>query len=37
MNKTVHYISLDVHKETAAAAIAPEKISESRLASYGIY
>ena len=34
MNKTVHYIGLDVHKETIAVAIAQENSSEVR--SYGI-
>jgi transposase len=34
MNKTVHYIGLDVHKETIAVAIAPAENSEVR--SYGI-
>lgn len=34
MNKTVHYLGLDVHKETIAAAIAPQNSSEVR--RYGI-
>ena len=34
MNKTVHYIGLDVHKETIAVAIAPAENTEVR--SYGI-
>ena len=34
MNKIVHYIGLDVHKETIAVAIAPENSSEVR--KYGI-
>ena len=34
MNKTVHYIGLDVHKETIAVSIAPEATSEVR--RYGI-
>lgn len=34
MNKTVHYIGLDVHKETIAVAIAPEGSTEVR--HYGI-
>jgi len=34
MNKIVHYIGLDVHKETIAVAIAPEGIGEVR--QYGI-
>ena len=34
MNKTVHYIGLDVHKETIAVAIAPENSTELR--KYGI-
>lgn len=34
MKKTVHYIGLDVHKETIAVAIAPENTSEVR--QYGI-
>jgi transposase len=34
MNKIVHYIGLDVHKETIAVAIAPANTTEVRL--YGI-
>jgi transposase len=34
MNKTVHYIGLDVHKESIAVAIAPQNSSEVR--RYGI-
>ena len=34
MNKRVHYIGLDVHKETIAVAIAPEGDTEVR--DYGI-
>ena len=34
MNKTVHYIGLDVHKETIAVAIAPAENTEVR--NYGI-
>lgn len=34
MNKIVHYLGLDVHKETIAVAIAPENTSEVR--SYGV-
>lgn len=34
MKKTVHYIGLDVHKETIAVAIAPENTTEVR--HYGI-
>lgn len=34
MKKTVHYIGLDVHKETMTVAIAPENTSEVR--PYGI-
>jgi transposase len=34
MNKTVHYIGLDVHKETIAVAIAPQHTAEVR--RYGI-
>ena len=34
MNKTVHYIGLDVHKETIAVAIAPQHSTEVR--QYGI-
>ena len=34
MNKTVHYIGLDVHKETIAVAIAPANTTEVR--HYGI-
>ena len=34
MKKIVHYIGLDVHKETIAVAIAPEGSTEVR--SYGI-
>ncbi|MEO7299554.1 MAG: hypothetical protein ABI042_13375 [Verrucomicrobiota bacterium] len=34
MKKTVHYIGLDVHKESIAVAIAPENTSEVRI--YGI-
>jgi transposase len=34
MNKTVHYLGLDVHKETIAVAIAPANTSEVR--QYGI-
>jgi transposase len=34
MNKTVHYIGLDVHKETIAVAIAPGNTTEVR--QYGI-
>jgi transposase len=34
MNKTVHYVGLDVHKETIAVAIAPAHNNEVRL--YGI-
>ena len=34
MNKTVHYIGLDVHKETIAVAIAPARFTEVR--RYGI-
>ena len=34
MNKKVHYIDLDVHKETIAVAIAPEGGGEVR--HYGI-
>lgn len=34
MNKIVHYIGLDVHKETIAVAIAPQNTTEVR--SYGI-
>jgi transposase len=34
MNKIVHYIGLDVHKETIAVAIAPQNTAEVR--SYGI-
>ena len=34
MNKTVHYVGLDVHKETIAVAIAPAENTEVRL--YGI-
>ena len=29
MNKTVHYLGLDVHKETIAVAIAPGDSSEN--------
>jgi transposase len=34
MNKIVHYIGLDVHKETIAVAIAPQNSTEVR--SYGV-
>jgi transposase len=34
MNKIVHYLGLDVHKETIAVAIAPANPSEVR--HYGI-
>jgi transposase len=34
MNKIVHYIGLDVHKETIAVAIAPQNTTEVR--SYGV-
>ena len=34
MKKTVHYIGLDVHKETIAVAIAPAGDTEVR--NYGI-
>lgn len=34
MNKTVHYLGLDVHKETIAVAIAPQNTAEVR--HYGI-
>ena len=34
MNKRVHYLGLDVHKETIAVAIAPEGSGEVR--NYGI-
>ena len=34
MNKIVHYLGLDVHKETIAVAIAPANNTEVRL--YGI-
>jgi transposase len=34
MNKTVHYIGLDVHKETIAVSIAPQNTTEVR--RYGI-
>jgi transposase len=34
MNKTVHYIGLDVHKETIAVSIAPQNSTEVR--RYGI-
>jgi transposase len=34
MNKIVHYLGLDVHKETIAVAIAPQNSSEVR--AYGI-
>src|ERR1044071_148411 len=34
MNKIVHYIGLDVHKETIAGAIAPQNSTEVR--RYGI-
>ncbi|MCI0746461.1 MAG: hypothetical protein L0Y58_13745 [Verrucomicrobia subdivision 3 bacterium] len=34
MNKIVHYIGLDVHKETLAVLIAPQNSSELR--RYGI-
>src|SRR6185437_8083736 len=34
MNKTVHYIGLDVHKETIAVSIAPQSTTEVR--RYGI-
>ncbi len=34
MNKTVHYLGLDVHKESIAVAIAPQNTTEVR--SYGI-
>ena len=34
MNKTVHYVGLDVHKETIAVAIAPQNSTEVR--AYGI-
>ncbi len=30
MNKIVHYIGLDVHKESIAVSIAPEHSSEVR-------
>jgi len=34
MNKIVHYIGLDVHKETIAVSIAPQNSTEVR--RYGI-
>jgi hypothetical protein len=34
MNKIVHYLGLDVHKETIAVSIAPENSTEVR--RYGI-
>lgn len=34
MNKTVHYLGLDVHKETIAVSIAPANSTEVR--RYGI-
>jgi hypothetical protein len=34
MSKTVHYVGLDVHKETIAVAIAPAEKTEVR--HYGI-
>ena len=34
MNKIVHYLGLDVHKETIAVSVAPEGSSEVR--RYGI-
>ena len=34
MNKTVHYLGLDVHKETIAVSIAPQGSTEVR--RYGI-
>jgi transposase len=34
MKKSIHYIGLDVHKETIAVAIAPDNASEVR--AYGI-
>ena len=34
MNKTVHHIGLDVHKESIAVAIAPQQSTEVR--RYGI-
>ena len=34
MNKTVHYLGLDVHKETIAVSIAPQHSTEVR--RYGI-
>ena len=34
MNKSVHYIGLDVHKDSIAAAIAPQNSTEVR--RYGI-
>lgn len=34
MNKTVHYLGLDVHKDSMAVAIAPESTTEVR--AYGI-
>ena len=34
MSKTVHYIGLDVHKESIAVGIAPEQSSEVR--RYGV-
>ena len=34
MNKKVHYIGLDVHKETIAVSIAPQDSAEVR--RYGI-
>jgi transposase len=34
MNKIVHYLGLDVHKETIAVAIAPQNTTEVR--SYGV-
>ena len=30
MNKTVHYIGLDVHKESIAVAVAPANTTEVR-------
>lgn len=34
MNKTVHYLGLDVHKETIAVSIAPQNSTEVR--RYGV-
>jgi len=34
MNKTVHYIGLDVHKESIAVSIAPANTTEVR--RYGV-